>query len=134
MPRQVVFRAGLPRNPSGKTLKRLLRRNQREDQDSPDQDTSGQDALRQDAVDQEPAEQGTVNQDPVDEGAADQGAGAGHGPVRYDGTRARPPSVTLNRPRYRNAQNSAMTYALDPALDPGGQRRRDHGDRAGRGR
>jgi acyl-CoA synthetase (AMP-forming)/AMP-acid ligase II len=25
VPRQVVFRAGLPRNPSGKTLKRVLR-------------------------------------------------------------------------------------------------------------
>ena len=24
--------------------------------------------------------------------------------------------VTLNRPRYRNAQNSAMTYALDAAF------------------
>src|ERR1700733_14917278 len=25
--------------------------------------------------------------------------------------------ITLNRPRYRNAQNSAMTYALDAAFD-----------------
>lgn len=24
--------------------------------------------------------------------------------------------VTMNRPRYRNAQNSAMTYALDAAF------------------
>src|SRR5689334_17535570 len=29
------------------------------------------------------------------------------GPVAY---------VTMNRPRYRNAQNSAMTYALDDAF------------------
>ena len=88
------------------------------DQDPPDQDTSGQDASRQDAVDQEPAGQGTVNQ-----GAADQGAGARDGPVRY--TERGPTAViTLNRPQYRNAQNSAMTYALDAALtravnDPG---------------
>jgi enoyl-CoA hydratase len=93
------------------------------DQDSPDQDTSGQDASRQDAVDQEPAEQGTVNQDAVDQGAADQGAGAGDGPVRY-AERGPTAVITLNRPRYRNAQNSAMTYALDAALtravnDPG---------------
>jgi enoyl-CoA hydratase len=35
--------------------------------------------------------------------------------VRYavDGTTA---TVTMNRPRYRNAQNSAMTYALDDAF------------------
>jgi enoyl-CoA hydratase len=80
------------------------------DQDPPDQDTSGQDASGQDAVDQEPAEQGTVNQ-----GAADQGAGAGDSPVRY--TERGPTAViTLNRPQYRNAQNSAMTYALDAAL------------------
>ncbi|HEY7920294.1 MAG TPA: enoyl-CoA hydratase-related protein, partial [Streptosporangiaceae bacterium] len=93
------------------------------DQDSPDQDTSGQDASGQDAVDQEPAEQGTVNQDAVDQGAADQGAGAGDGPVRY-AERGPTAVITLNRPRYRNAQNSAMTYALDAALtravnDPG---------------
>ena len=93
------------------------------DQDSPDQDTSGQDASRQDAVDQEPAEQGTVNQDAVDQGAADQGAGAGDGPVRY-AERGPTAVITLNRPQYRNAQNSAMTYALDAALtravnDPG---------------
>jgi enoyl-CoA hydratase len=88
------------------------------DQDPPDQDTPGQDASRQDAVDQEPAERGTVNQ-----GEADQGAGARDGPVRY--TERGPTAViTLNRPQYRNAQNSAMTYALDAALtravnDPG---------------
>ena len=88
------------------------------DQDPPEQDTSGQDASGQDAVDQDPAGRGTVNQDTVN-----QGAGAGDGPVRYaeQGPTA---VITLNRPQYRNAQNSAMTYALDAALtravnDPG---------------
>jgi enoyl-CoA hydratase len=36
-------------------------------------------------------------------------------PVRYE-RRGAVAVVTLNRPRYRNAQNSAMTYALDAAL------------------
>jgi enoyl-CoA hydratase len=36
-------------------------------------------------------------------------------PVRYE-RRGAIAVVTLNRPRYRNAQNSAMTYALDTAL------------------
>jgi enoyl-CoA hydratase len=36
-------------------------------------------------------------------------------PVRYEVT-GRTAVVTLNRPRYRNAQNSAMTYALDAAF------------------
>src|ERR1700719_689569 len=35
--------------------------------------------------------------------------------VRYD-TRGSIAVITLNRPRYRNAQNSAMTYALDAAF------------------
>src|ERR1035437_9130624 len=35
-------------------------------------------------------------------------------PVRYE-QRGAVALVTLNRPRYRNAQNSAMTYALDAA-------------------
>ena len=35
--------------------------------------------------------------------------------VRYD-TRGSIALITLNRPRYRNAQNSAMTYALDAAF------------------
>jgi enoyl-CoA hydratase len=43
--------------------------------------------------------------------------------VRYE-TRGPVAVVTMNRPRYRNAQNSAMTYALDAAFtravdDPG---------------
>jgi len=37
------------------------------------------------------------------------------GPVRYT-ERGPVAVVTLNRPRYRNAQNSAMTYALDAAF------------------
>lgn len=35
--------------------------------------------------------------------------------VRYE-RRGRAAVVTMNRPRYRNAQNSAMTYALDAAF------------------
>ena len=35
--------------------------------------------------------------------------------VRYD-QRGRIALITLNRPRYANAQNSAMTYALDAAF------------------
>jgi enoyl-CoA hydratase len=49
-----------------------------------------------------------------------EAAGNGSGPdekdvVRYD-TRGRTAVITLNRPRYRNAQNSAVTYALDAAF------------------
>jgi len=36
-------------------------------------------------------------------------------PIRYE-EHGRTAVVTLNRPRYRNAQNSAMTYALDAAF------------------
>src|ERR1700721_2386398 len=36
--------------------------------------------------------------------------------VRYE-SRGAIALITLNRPRYRNAQNSAMTYALDTAFD-----------------
>lgn len=36
-------------------------------------------------------------------------------PVRYE-ERGQTAVITLNRPRYRNAQNSAMTYALDAAF------------------
>ncbi|MEV5687240.1 enoyl-CoA hydratase [Streptomyces sp. NPDC052164] len=39
----------------------------------------------------------------------------GTGPVLYE-RRGPVAHVTLNRPRYRNAQNSAMTYALDAAF------------------
>jgi len=42
-------------------------------------------------------------------------AAAGEGPVLYE-ERGPVAVVTLNRPRYRNAQNSAMTYALDAAF------------------
>src|SRR6201997_1589095 len=40
---------------------------------------------------------------------------AGAAPVLYE-KRGAVAVVTLNRPRYRNAQNSAMTYALDAAF------------------
>src|SRR5947209_9408381 len=42
-------------------------------------------------------------------------AADGEGPVRYS-ERGPVAVVTMNRPRYRNAQNSAMTYALDAAF------------------
>ena len=48
----------------------------------------------------------------------DQDASNGAGEaevVRYE-TRGPTAVITLNRPRYRNAQNSAMTYALDAAF------------------
>jgi len=62
-----------------------------------------------------------TDQDPVD------------GPVRYE-ERERTAVITLNRPQYRNAQNSAMTYALDAAVtravnDPGDRRDRAGGSR-----
>jgi enoyl-CoA hydratase len=48
--------------------------------------------------------------------AADTGGDPAAGePVRYE-RRGPVALVTLNRPRYRNAQNSAMTYALDAAF------------------
>jgi len=53
------------------------------------------------------------------EQAASNGAGQGSSAeeevVRYD-VRGRTAVITLNRPRFRNAQNSAMTYALDAAF------------------
>src|SRR5450432_4201196 len=58
----------------------------------------------------EPArEEPADGQRPGDERAADE-------PVRYE-QRGSVALVTLNRPRYRNAQNSAMTYALDAAFE-----------------
>ena len=84
----------------------------------------------QDSVDQDPGELVKTPwfktrrvQDAVVPGPADQDPGAGDGPVRY-AERGRTAVITLNRPRYRNAQNSAMTYALDAAFyraadDPG---------------
>jgi enoyl-CoA hydratase len=57
----------------------------------------------------EPAREGPADgQRPGDERAGDE-------PVRYE-QRGSVALVTLNRPRYRNAQNSAMTYALDAAF------------------
>ncbi|MGD6751361.1 enoyl-CoA hydratase [Streptomyces sp. BH105] len=48
--------------------------------------------------------------------SAAQPAGAGPDkPVLYE-VRGRVAHVTMNRPTYRNAQNSAMTYALDSAF------------------
>ena len=77
----------------------------------------------QDPADQDPAAQDPVDRDAVDQDPVDQDPGAGDGPVRYE-QRGPTAVITLNRPRYRNAQNSAMTYALDAALtravnDPG---------------
>ncbi|MEO7234670.1 MAG: enoyl-CoA hydratase [Lapillicoccus sp.] len=46
---------------------------------------------------------------------SDDEATPGDGPVRYE-VRGRVAVVTMNRPEYRNAQNSAMTYALDDAF------------------
>ena len=48
------------------------------------------------------------------DGAARPDAG-GDEVVRYE-VRERTAVITLNRPQYRNAQNSAMTYALDEAF------------------
>ncbi|WP_306322206.1 MULTISPECIES: enoyl-CoA hydratase [unclassified Streptomyces] len=45
---------------------------------------------------------------PAEEPTADQ-------PVRYE-VKGSVAHVTMNRPKYRNAQNSAMTYALDSAF------------------
>jgi enoyl-CoA hydratase len=59
----------------------------------------------QDAVHQNAAHQDPGHQDPE----------AGDSPVRYE-ERGPTALITLNRPRYRNAQNSAMTYALDAAM------------------
>ena len=44
------------------------------------------------------------------------GAGPGEADVVQYETRGRTAVITLNRPRYRNAQNSAVTYALDAAF------------------
>jgi enoyl-CoA hydratase len=52
------------------------------------------------------------DQDPSREVAAPEDT---EEPVRYE-RRGAVAVVTLNRPRYRNAQNSAMTYALDAAF------------------
>ena len=63
-------------------------------------------------------------------------AGAGPAdaePVSYE-ERGPIALVTLNRPRYRNAQNSAMTYALDAAFARAVNDDAGRGDRAGRGR
>ncbi|MYW66353.1 enoyl-CoA hydratase [Streptomyces sp. SID8379] len=49
---------------------------------------------------------------PAAQPAADS---ASEPPVLYE-ARGRVAYVTMNRPRYRNAQNSAMTYALDEAF------------------
>jgi enoyl-CoA hydratase len=44
------------------------------------------------------------------------GNGVGEAEVVSYATRGQTAVITLNRPRYRNAQNSAMTYALDAAF------------------
>ena len=48
----------------------------------------------------------------TDQAASSNGAGEPE-VVRYE-TRGQTAVITLNRPRYRNAQNSAMTYASTP--------------------
>jgi enoyl-CoA hydratase len=54
--------------------------------------------------------------DATQNGAVPDGAGQDETEVvRYE-TRDRVAVITLNRPRYRNAQNSAVTYALDAAF------------------
>ncbi len=57
-----------------------------------------------------PAEDAARNED-----AARDEAARGEEVVRYQ-ARGKVALITLNRPRYRNAQNSAMTYAIDAAF------------------
>ena len=92
VPRQVEFRAELPRNPSGKVLKRLLR-SERPVRMSPTR----------------PGIPAPCQPEPAVRAYEPRGAVA---------------LITLNRPRYRNAQNSAMTYALDAAFAARRERRR----------
>ena len=70
-------------------------------------------------TDQTAAGKGPVREGPVAETPATGEPAAGEPvaeePVRYE-ERGAIAVVTLNRPRYRNAQNSAMTYALDAAF------------------
>src|SRR5262245_24306003 len=47
---------------------------------------------------------------------ADESADAADPVVRYE-RRGGSAVVTMNRPKYRNAQNSVMTYALDAAFE-----------------
>lgn len=53
--------------------------------------------------------------DSVPQPSSDDGATAEHEVVTYE-LRGPVAVVTMNRPEYRNAQNSAMTYALDAAF------------------
>jgi enoyl-CoA hydratase/carnithine racemase len=62
----------------------------------------------------EPATTGPATTGPATTGPGSPGPG-NQEPVRYE-QRGPVALVTLNRPRYRNAQNSAMTYALDAAF------------------
>ena len=81
VPRQVVFRAGLPATRPARCSSGCSRGGEPDDDRGP---------------------------------SASRGPEAGE-PVRYE-ERGPLAVVTLNRPRYRNAQNSAMTYALDAAF------------------
>lgn len=74
-------------------------------------------------TDQDPGQQAPGHHNAAHQDLGQQDPGAGDGPVRYE-ERGPTALITLNRPRYRNAQNSAMTYALDAAFtravnDPG---------------
>ncbi|PLW65717.1 enoyl-CoA hydratase [Streptomyces sp. SCUT-3] len=53
--------------------------------------------------------------DPAADGPAPDGSAPDEEVVRYE-RRGPVAVVTMNRPQYRNAQNSAMTYALDDAF------------------
>ncbi len=61
-----------------------------------------------------PAEDAARNEDARGEAARGEAA-RGEEVVRYE-ARGKVALITLNRPRYRNAQNSAMTYAIDAAF------------------
>ncbi len=61
------------------------------------------------------AEDAARNEDAARDEAARGEAARGEEVVRYQ-ARGKVALITLNRPRYRNAQNSAMTYAIDAAF------------------
>ena len=66
------------------------------------------------AAQEDAAEDRAAQDRAAQDGAAQDGSGD-EPVVRYE-VRGHTAVVTLNRPRFRNAQNSAMTYALDDAF------------------